>query len=206
MGTDAVHGVLLAAGASERMGRHKLLMAVDGKTVFETTLHNHMESSLGGVCAVLPGWIEGFKEIAARAAHPRVVFIETGGPCEMSESLKSGWSWARENTDSRGIMISLADQPLVSPGTIDLLVKAYLASDKAFCVPVYHGRRGHPVIIGREFDGEVMKLTGDRGAREILAAWPDLVLEIGVGSDEVLVDIDRIEDIHVIRSRLEAHG
>lgn len=189
-----------------RMGRDKLLMAIDGRSVLEITLGNHLKSSLGVVCVVVPGWAEGFKEIAARAAGRGAVFVETKEPCEMSTSLKTGWSWVRDNTESRGIMISLADQPLVGPQTIDLLVETYLASDMAFCVPTCRGRRGHPVIIGREFDSDVMKLIGDRGARDILARRPELVLEVEVGSDEILVDLDRMEDFEAIRSRIRSHG
>ncbi len=181
-------------------------MAIDGKTVLEITLANHLGSSLDGVCVVVPGWIEGFKEVTARAAHPRAAFVEIAGPCEMSTSLKAGWSWVRDNTESRGIMVSLADQPLVGPRTIDRLIETYLASDKAIGVPTYRGRWGHPVIIGREFDCEVMKLSGDRGAREILSGRPDLVLEVEVESDGVLVDLDRIEDFEAVRSRMRDHG
>jgi len=206
MAGGSLQAVLLAAGASARMGREKLLMAIDGETIFEVTLGNHLDSSLGGVCAVVPGWIDGFKEVTARAAHPRTVFVEVDGPCKMSTSLKTGWSWVRDNTESRGIMISLADQPLVGPHTIDLLVETYLASDKAFCVPTYRGRRGHPVIIGREFDCDIMKLKGDQGARDILAERPDLVLEVEVAGDGILLDLDRIEDFEAIRSRIRSHG
>ena len=188
------------------MGEDKLLMAVDGTTVLEVSLGNHLRSSLCGVCVVVPGWIEGFGEIIARVDDPRAVFIKTEKPCDMSTSLKTGWSWVRDRTESRGIMISLADQPLVSPQTIDLLVDAFLASDMAFCVPTYRGRWGHPVIIGREFDRHVMRLEGDRGAREILARRPEEVLEVEVESDEVLVDLDRIEDVEAIRSRIRSHG
>jgi molybdenum cofactor cytidylyltransferase len=206
MAAESIQAVLLGAGASARMGREKLLMAVDGRTVLEVSLDNHLRSSLGCVCVVVPGWIPGFGEIAARAAGRRAVFIETEKPCEMSKSLRIGWSWVRDNTESRGIMISLADQPLVATETIDLLVKAYLASDRGFCVPTYSGRRGNPVIIGREFDRDVMELRGDRGARDLIARNPELVLEVEVGSDEVLVDLDRIEDLDVIRSRMESDG
>jgi molybdenum cofactor cytidylyltransferase len=206
MAGESIQAVLLAAGASSRMGRDKLLMAIDGMSVFEAVLKNHLRSSLDVVCAVVPGWVEGFKAITARARGPRAVFVDMETPCEMSTSLKAGWSWIRDNTESRGIMISLADQPLVRPSTIDALVAAYLASDKAICVPTHRGRCGHPVIIGREFDSEIMSLRGDRGAREILAARADLVLEVEVASDEVLVDLDRFDDLQSIRSRLRNDG
>jgi molybdenum cofactor cytidylyltransferase len=203
---ESVHAVMLAAGASERMGRDKLLMEVGGMTILEISLANHLESSLDGVSIVVPGWVDGFKAIAAGTADDRAVFIETDRPGDMSASLKVGWSWARDNTESRGIMISLADQPLVGRRTIDLLVKTYLESDMGFCVPTYRGLRGHPVIVGREFDSDVMQLSGDRGAREIMARRPGLVLEVEVASDEVVLDLDRIEDFEAIRSRIRSRG
>ena len=206
MAARSVHAVLLAAGASRRMGTDKLLMDIGGKTVLEVSLGNHLDSSLVGVCVVVPGWLEGFREITARAADRRAAFVEMPRPCEMSASLKAGWSWVRDNTESRGIMISLADQPLVTAQTIDLLVEACLASDRPFCVPTYRGRRGHPVVIGREFDEDVMQLGGDRGAKEILARRPELIVEVEVRSDEVLVDLDRLEDLEEVRSRIRSHG
>jgi molybdenum cofactor cytidylyltransferase len=206
MSAGSVEAILLAAGASERMGRNKLLMPIDCRTIFEISLDHHLGSSLSGVCAVVPGWIDAFKEVIGRAARPRVTFLEIERPCEMSESLKAGWVWLMKHTASRGIMVSLADKPLVGPRTIDLLIEAYLASDKAFCVPTHRGRRGHPVIIGRELDGDVMRLEGDRGARDLLAATPGGVLEVEVEGDEVLIDLDRVEDFELVRSRLGSHG
>jgi molybdenum cofactor cytidylyltransferase len=201
-----VHAILLAAGVSARMGRDKLLMEIEGKTVFEIALGNHLGSSLAGVCAVVPAWISGFGEIVRRNVGPRTTFVEMDQPCEMSESLKTGWRWVRENTDARGVMISLADQPLVRAGTIDLLIQTFLSSSKPCCVPAYRGRHGHPVVFSPGFDRDIMKLEGDRGARRVLAGRPDLVLEVEVDSDEVLLDLDRIEDFRSLQSRFRADG
>ena len=181
-------------------------MELDGKTVLETSLENHLASSLAGVCVVIPGWIEAFGEVVERTGAYRTAVVRIESPCEMSVSLKAGWSWVRDNSESPGIMISLADQPLVGPETIDLLIDAYSASGKPFCVPTYRGRRGHPVIIGRELDGEVMKLQGDRGARGIPAGSPDLVVEVEVDSDEILIDLDSTEDFEKIQSRMRSDG
>jgi molybdenum cofactor cytidylyltransferase len=206
MNGQSIHAVLLAAGASTRMGRKKLLMEIGGRTVFEISLRHHLESSLGGVCAVIPGWIKDFRHIMSRYDESRAASVEIGEPCEMSTSLKAGWQWVSHNTDAGGIMISLADQPLVRARTLDALVEAYLASDKPFCVPTHRGRRGHPVIMNREREDDIMTLEGDRGARGILAGKPQLVLEVEIESDEVVLDLDRPEDLIIIRSRLTGHG
>jgi CTP:molybdopterin cytidylyltransferase MocA len=51
-----------------------------------------------------------------------------------------------------------------------------------------------------------MELTGDRGARVIIESRPELVLEVEIAGDEVLLDLDRIEDLEVVKARLTARG
>jgi molybdenum cofactor cytidylyltransferase len=99
-------------------------------------------------------------------------------------------------------MVSLADQPLIRPRTIGRLIDAYTASEKPFCVPVHKGKRGHPVIISPEFHQSIMALEADRGARAMLAEWPDLVLEVEVDSDEIVLDIDTAEHFIAIQERM----
>ena len=188
------------------MGGNKLLMELGGRTVFETALANHLGSKLAGVCAVIPGWAEGFAEVVERYADRGAVAVVMAAPCEMSTSLKAGWRRVVDGTDAGGVMISLADQPLIGPPTLDELIDAYRSSGKPICVPVHAGRRGHPVILGRRFDDEIMGLTGDRGAREIIDGRPDMTLETEVAGDEVLLDVDRIEDLEIIRARLNGSG
>ncbi|MFH1313023.1 MAG: nucleotidyltransferase family protein [Candidatus Eisenbacteria bacterium] len=194
--------VLLGAGMSSRMGKPKLLMCVRGKTVFEIALANHMESSVSSVCAVIAGWIAGFEEIAAEYAGDRVEFVAIAAPCPMSDSLKAGWRRLQDGVRPGAVMISLADKPLVGPGTIDTLIGAYLKSDRPICVPVNTGIWGHPVIISSELDREIMELQGDQGARELLARHRDEVEQVAINSDEVLVDVDSIDDWDILKSRL----
>lgn len=200
--TGSIHAVLLAAGVSRRMGGEKLLMKIGGQTVFMISLGRHLGSSLAGVCAVVPGWKAGFREIVETNAGPRTAFVEMGEPGRMSDSLKAGWGWTMDNTDACAVMISLADQPLVDSTTLDVLMDAYRSSARPICAPVHKGMRGHPVIIGRDLDREIMKLEGDMGARAVLERHPEHVLEVEVGSDEVVLDLDRAEDFEVMKARL----
>jgi molybdenum cofactor cytidylyltransferase len=187
------------------MGRTKLLHKVAGQTVFEISLGNHLASSLPAICGVVAGWLTGFREIIDEYRSGRVSFVALDEPCEMSCSLKAGWRWLVENADPDAIMISLADQPLVTAATIDLLIDCYLASDMPICVPIYDGRQGHPVIVSTSLGEEIMGLKGDRGAKEILLARRGETEEVPVDSDEVILDLDRPEDMDILRSRLMAH-
>jgi molybdenum cofactor cytidylyltransferase len=187
------------------MGKPKLLMRVGGKTIFEIALEHHIESSVSSICAVIAGWIEGFGDIAAGYAGDRVEFAAIARPCPMSDSLKYGWTRLQDRVKPRAVMISLADKPLVGPAAIDRLIEAYLKSDKPICVPVYEGRRGHPVIISSRLDSAIMELEGDQGARELLARHPDEVEQVDVDSDEVLIDVDSIEDWDILKSRLQSN-
>ena len=206
--------ILLAAGASSRMGEPKLLKTVrgmtggmtggmaGGKTIFEVTLGRHLESSLLRVVAVVPGWIAGFGPVMERCSSDRVSFVVMDEPCQMSESLKAGWEHLSAQGRPDGIMISLADQPLVSAGTIDKLIRSFADSGEPICVPVFEGRRGRPVVIAPGLGDEVLALEGDEGARSLLARHRGEIAEVSVSSDEVHLDFDRPGDLEKLAARL----
>jgi len=197
--------VLLAAGTSSRMGEPKLLLPLGGSTIFEAVLANHLASSLGLVCAVVPAWVPGFAQRAGEGGG-RAVLLEMDAPCPMSQSLKSGWAWVCERRDPGGVMISLADKPLVSAATIDALVAAYRGTWRPICVPTYRGAWGHPVILNPALGPEVMALAGDRGAIEILERHRGEIEEVPVESDEVIFDVDSAEDLAALTARWQARG
>lgn len=212
--------ILLAAGASLRMGEPKLLKIAGGetgamagagtgrkgvaRTIFEVTLGRHLESSLAKVAAVVPGWLAGFGPVMERCSSDRVSFVVMDRPCQMSESLKAGWKHLCAQGELDGMMISLADQPLVTAGTIDKLIRSFSDSDKPICVPVFGGRRGRPVVIAPGLGDEVLSLEGDQGARSLLEEHRGEIEEVGVASDEVHLDFDRPGDLEKLAARLDS--
>jgi molybdenum cofactor cytidylyltransferase len=202
--------ILLAAGSSSRMGEPKLLMVPEvseaskahGRTVFEITLGRHLESSLERIAAVVPRWLAGFGPVMERCASGRVSFVAIDRPCRMSDSLKSGWKHICAGGGLDGIMISLADQPLVTAGTIDGLIRAYQDSGEPICAPVHGGRRGRPVILAPGLGDEVLSLEGDEGARSILARHGEEIAEVALSSDEVHMDFDGPGDLEKLAARL----
>jgi molybdenum cofactor cytidylyltransferase len=194
--------LLLAAGSSSRVGEPKLLLTIGGRTLLEVALENHLLSGVKRICAVVPGWIEGFEAMARKHRSERVDFLSLPEEGEMSASLRAGWKHIAGLWGPEAVMVSLADMPLVTAEIIDTLMGRFAGAGCAIGVPVYAGTKGHPVILSAELGDEVENLTGDRGARSIVEAREDRVLEVPVHSDAVLIDVDTAADLDEVKRRL----
>jgi len=110
----------------------------------------------------------------------------------MASSLGVGLAHA---THSAGALALLADMPGVTSAILDQLIEAFnRAPDCVAVAPVYQGRRGNPVSLGRRLFPRLALLKGDEGARRLLGSTEG-VLEIAVDDRSVLADIDTREDL-----------
>jgi molybdenum cofactor cytidylyltransferase len=92
---------------------------------------------------------------------------------------------------ARGAVILLGDMPLIAAKLVDDLIAAFDAHPDAKAVaPVFAGQRGNPVLIARALFDHVMKLDGDVGARRLLRAAGEDVVEVDVGDASVTFDVD----------------
>jgi molybdenum cofactor cytidylyltransferase len=105
----------------------------------------------------------------------------------MAASLKAGIAAVPPDCD--GAFVCLGDMPFVDPATLDLLASQSLA-DRLAWVPVFEGQRGNPVLLSRALFPDLLRLTGDQGARKVLAAIPGGVGEVAVNDPGILRDID----------------
>ena len=183
---EMVSAIVLAAGESKRMGQPKQLMPFGQSTILEQTIDNLLNSQVGETIVVL-----GFKAAEVKkviAARPVKVVINPEYQQGMSTSIITGLD--QVDSQATAVMIVLGDQPFVDSQTINVLIDAFLANDKGIAIPVYQGRRGNPVIFDIKYKGELLKLKGDIGGREIIQHHPDDVLEVVVNCEGVCVDID----------------
>ena len=109
-----------------------------------------------------------------------------------ASSLKAGLRGLTPESDAA--LFLLGDQPLVSPETIDGIVAAYQRTNAPIIVPIYGGKRGNPVLFGRELFPLIEDLKGDTGARGILAGHPDMLFSLPVADPKILFDVDTEED------------
>ena len=143
---------------------------------------------------------EGQRVRAALDGLP-VIFSEnqyySGG---LSTSLISGLNALPADCD--GALVLLGDMPAVDAGLLDRLIAAFdPGEDRAIIVPVHGGKRGNPVLWARRFFDEMRALTGDAGARALLAPYAGQICEIEAGSDAPLTDIDTEQALSAFRER-----
>jgi molybdenum cofactor cytidylyltransferase len=191
-----VSAILLAAGESKRMGQPKQLMPFGRSTILEQTLDNLLNSRVNEVIVVLGHRAGEMREVIVD--RPVKVAVNPAYHEGMGTSVVAGLNLVDDG--ARGIMLALADQPFVDSKTIDRLIQEFLNHDKGIAIPVYRGRRGHPIIFSTGYKGELSKLKGDIGGRQIIKEHPDDILEVAVDAEGINIDINTPSDYNSLLS------
>jgi CTP:molybdopterin cytidylyltransferase MocA len=197
-----ISGILLAAGESRRMqGAFKPLLKWGKRTVIGECVHQMRNSQLAEIFVVL-----GHRELEVRqslAGSGVQHVINEDYQKSMLSSIKTGWAMLSPNEDAA--LIALVDQPMVTAKIIDALIEAYDKGDKGIVLPTYHGKHGHPVIISRAYEEEIMQLDDEHpaGLRAFIDAHRDDCLEVPVDSPAVIEDIDSPEDYQRLSKQVE---
>ena len=193
--------IVLAAGLGSRYAGpgHKLAQpliegeASDSALVLTATLQHAIESQLPVVVVTTAE----LAPIAGRLLAARdVVLIPAAAPIRgrgMGDSIAAG---VAARADAAGWLILPADMPSVRPET--LLAVARALQTHAVAYAQYQGRRGHPVGFSAELYSELIALTGDEGARRLVARYPAEAVD--VDDPGVLIDIDTVEDLAALRA------
>jgi len=188
---SGVVGILLAAGAGRRFGTDKLLQPLPGGEPMGVAAARNLVAAVGAGVAVVRA-----ADSALAAALERTglrVVVNPRTDAGIGGSLATG---VAATPDADGWLIALADMPWVEPATI-AAVAAALAGGAALVAPAHEGRRGHPVGFATRWRKELLALTGDRGARDVLAAHPDELVLLPTDDAGVLRDVDRVADLAV---------
>lgn len=193
--------VVLAAGKGSRFSSaaHKLAQPLGEASVLAATLANAIASHLHVVVVTT----ERFAAVARSsvAARDVVVLADVGsagaGPLGMGVSIAAG---IHAQPDAAGWLILPGDMPLVRPATLQAVARALDEHPVVFAQ--HRGRRGHPVGFAAELYSELAGLSGDEGARRVIARYP----AHGVESDDpgILVDIDTAADLERVQAALAA--
>ena len=89
---------------------------------------------------------------------------------------------------------------MVTAQAIDRLIAFFEPSEgRAICLPTWRGRRGNPVLLGRQFFPEIAAISGDVGAKDLIAGYPALVCEVPMEDGSVLTDVDTPEALAALR-------
>ena len=190
-----VAALILAAGASRRYGsRNKLTERFAGKALVAHSVDAALEAGLGPVHVVT-----GCEPDAVRDALSgrNISFVHHAAYEQgMGSSLAAG---VRSFGEFDGLSIMLGDMPAIRATHVRGVVEAFAnhyAQDGAetICVASFEGRRGHPVVFGQAHQAALARLAGDQGAKTLLEAAADRVIEVSMSDDGILRDIDRATD------------
>ena len=193
-----ISAIVLAAGESKRMGKPKLMLPLGKSTILEQTIDNFLNSEVDEVITVLGYRAEEMLNLIAN--RPVIVAINPAYRRGMSTSIVAGLSMVSDR--AQGVMLGLADQPFVDTQTINHLVDEFGAHNKGIAIPLYQGRRGHPVIFAIKYKEELLRLKGDVGGRDIVSHHPDDILEVTVNCEGVNIDIDTVSCYYLEKEKL----
>jgi nicotine blue oxidoreductase len=177
-------GLVLAAGASSRMGRPKALLPMPE------------EPAVGRVCTALTdGGCD--RVVVVLGAHGDAV--ERAVPSGAEVVRHDGWAAGRTSSVKAGLTIlQRADAVLIAPVDRPLFeaedVRRLLAADAPVAVPVYEGTRGHPLRVARALFGQILALGDDEPLHSVLHAHEDHVKEVPTDNAGVLTNIDTPQD------------
>jgi len=181
--------LVLAAGKGQRAGLQKLLLPWKGKTIIEEVIETFLMTKTSEVVVVLGRDYEILKDTLSKYSI-KVVYNSNYATGKAS-SIKRGLKVI--DIRSEGILIAMGDMPLIDPELVNRMIDVFLEKRK-IVVPVWEGKKGHPVLFPRTFQAELMKITGDEGGKGIVEKFHSYVFELVTDSPTILMDVDTLED------------
>jgi molybdenum cofactor cytidylyltransferase len=197
-----VVAVVLAAGSSSRFGSPKLLAPLDGRPILQHALDALAAADVDDVAVVLGDEQAAVEAAIAWRGERRVVNERPGDG--LSSSLRVGLDAAAEDAGAEAVLVVLGDQPALRPRAIRSVIGAAEANPALF-VRARHAADGapNPVLVRRAAWAMVAGLSGDRGLGPLLAARPELVLEVAV--EGASPDVDTPDDLAILQSIQVVH-
>jgi len=176
------------------MGLSKQLLPLGHSPVIRHCLDSVVASGLQDIVVVLGA---DHDEIASTISGMRVRTAFNADPrSDMAGSVRLGLR--QIDPASTGVLICLADHPLVSSETIKELVNVHLSVPDSILIPVYKGGRGHPTLFPRKTIEDIYSVET---LRDLIASRSGSVRAVDVDDEGVILDMDTPEDYERIKQR-----
>ncbi len=182
-----ISAIILAGGASERMGRPKALLQDRGKTFLRHISEAIRQAGIDDIVLV----------VGAHADEIRSAIPWFSGKAVVNEQWKEGQlaslhagisTFDRSAFD--GFLVWPVDHPLVSAKTVQALVRRADENPGNIIIPTYKDRRGHPAIFPSAMIDALLHAPTSIGAKAVLHGHAELILHVPVDDEGVVIDID----------------
>jgi molybdenum cofactor cytidylyltransferase len=191
----SVHGIILAAGASTRMGSPKALLKFGGRTALELLTATFRACGLEVVAVIPP-------DDALDAEARRLGVTPVRNPIAHLGRTGSLQFGLRELPQDRDVLMTPVDCPLVAVKSC----QAVLAAVKFHAIlrPTFEGRGGHPVFLSHTLRTEILALAAATSLRELIHRDPARRLDLPVDDPEILTNVNTPEDYAAALARFDA--
>jgi len=185
-----VSAIVLAAGESKRMGSPKMLLPYNGMTVIEQVINNVLSAGIRNPVIVLGADHEGILKVIRN--YPVSHCYNENYRKGMLSSVKCGLFSI--SADCSKVLVMPGDIPMIGASVLERVIKGSRESGRGIVMPVYNGKRGHPLVFDMKYRSEVMSFPEKEGLRELAGRHPDDVMEVETDDPAVLRDIDTHQD------------
>jgi molybdenum cofactor cytidylyltransferase len=187
--STALHAIVLAAGASRRFGSPKQLARVHGHSLLQKVIAHATDSLGAGVTVVLGAHAAAIAETLPSGSAGTL--INRNWQEGIASSIRAGVQRLPGACD--GVMLVLADQPLVSSQTYHRLIAAWRRQPRQIVASSYASTTGLPAIFPKWTFSDLMALRGDQSAHLLIRRYPDHLVRLS--QPEAAVDINYPEDL-----------
>jgi molybdenum cofactor cytidylyltransferase len=193
---------ILAAGESRRMGSPKALASIHGKTFVQHLLDATRHSRIGLTRIVL-GAEAGAIQSCLNVDPEWIVVNEQWEKGQLS-SIQAAIRSLTDHT-TEGLILCLVDHPLITPSLVANLITEFDSSRRQIVLPVFHGRRGHPVVFRSDLYAEFLAASHEVGARQVVWAHENDVSEISTEEEGVVLNLNDPESLGRENDKQTAH-
>lgn len=194
---NVLPAIVLAAGASTRLGRPKQLVIYKGETLLARAIRLAFEASAEPVLCILGANCEPIR--AAMTGNAAVAVVNERWEDGISSSIHAGLNAVNQSVpDARGALLLACDQPFITADHLRRLLQvASEPGEPIIAASTYAGVRGIPAVFPRRVFSYLYALRGDKGARALLIDPPCELIEVRFEGGEIDIDVpDDLLDLH----------
>jgi molybdenum cofactor cytidylyltransferase len=175
--------VILAAGFSSRMGESKTEIRINRKTILETVIEN-VSDFCENIIVVTGHYHNSQKKILARSKRVTLVY-NNEYQLGMFSSVKTGIKYVKTSR----FFVLPADIPFIQSSTFRFMI----AKSEKILIPVYKGRKGHPVLINSKLIPKILSESDNSNLRDFINKTGFSI--VNIDDENILKDLDYIEDV-----------